>query len=239
MKPVVIFGTCRERMAYWEHIDSVLAAQRYLVKNGVSVGMVFDSPTYIREGRQRIARHFLETDGTHLCFVDSDNMLHERTVWELLKYDLPLVSALYFQRRGMPEAVARVWADPTERTGSRSDSQRIRDWMVSHNVPVSPEPQIIDTWGESLLEVDVVGFGCVLIKRELIETLYARQDDIFGDHNINVGEDVYFCRLAQDAGEKIYVDLKNIIGHLTHYDVTLSDFMQVGRWELEGEDNGV
>jgi len=233
MKPVVIFGTCRERMAYWEHIDSVLLAQRYLVRNGVAVGMIHSAPTYIRQGRKEITDRFLQMpEATHLCFVDSDNMLHEQTVWQLLKHDLPIVGALYFKRRGLPEAVAFHWADDSM-TKCHSASQDIREWIVEHNVPVTSEPQIIDTYNSSLLEVGVLGFGCTLIRRDVIEELTRFHGDIFGGHDVDIGEDVYFCRQAQMAGYKIYVDMANIIGHLAHYDVTLTDFMQVSKWELQ------
>lgn len=231
-EPVVIFGTCRERMAYWEHIDSVLAAQRYLVSKGISVGMIHDSPTYIREGRLRIAQKFMEMeDATHLCFVDSDNMLHEETVWRLLKYNVPVIGALYFKRRGSPEAVAFKWADG-EMQKCRSASQEVRDWMVERGVRAKPEPQIIDTYGDSLLQVDVLGFGGVLIRRDVLQHLSDKYSDIFGGHDANIGEDVYFSRLCALEGIPIYVDMANIIGHLAHYDVTLHDFMQVGKWEL-------
>ena len=232
INPVVIFGTCRERMAYWEHVDSVLSAQRYLVSKGISVGMIYDSPTYIREGRLRIAQKFMAMeDATHLCFVDSDNMLHEETVWRLLKYNVPVIGALYFKRRGLPEAVAFKWADE-EKQKCYSASQEIRDWMIERKVELKAAPQIVDTYGDSLLQVDVLGFGGVLIRRDVLQHLFDKYGDIFGGHAADVGEDVYFSRLCALEGIPIYVDMANIIGHLAHYDVTLHDFMQIGKWEL-------
>lgn len=232
-EPVVIFGTCRERMAYWEHIDSVLAAQRYLVSKGVAVGMIHDAPTYIREGRKRIADKFLSMpEATHLFFADSDNMLHEETVWKLLKYNVPIIGALYFKRRGSPEAVAFQWADDDLKY-CHSASQEIRDWMVDRKVHIKPEPQIIDTYGDSLLQVGVLGFGGTLIRRDALEHLIEKYGDVFGGHDADIGEDVYFCRLAALEKIPVYLDMANIIGHLAHYDVTLHDFMQISEWKLE------
>lgn len=231
MKPIVIFGTCRERVAYWEHIDSVLAAQRYLVARDISVGMVYASSTYIREGRKGIVDKFLAMpDATHLCFVDSDNMLHERTIWRLLQHDKPIVSALYFKRKGMPEAVAFRWSDKTYQS-CYSDSQRIRDWMITNAVEVKYESQIIDTLAKPLLKTGVVGFGAVLLQRKVLETLVEKYGDVFGGHDADVGEDVYFCKLAAQENIKVYLDMGNIVGHLGHYNVTLHDFMQVPSWE--------
>ena len=231
MKPIVVFGTCRERMAYWEHVDSVTLARQYLAGKDVATGMVYDYPTYIRLGRQRIVKKFLQMqDATHLCFADSDNVLSAQSVWQLLKDDLPIVGALYFSRRGLPEAIAKYWSDG-EMKNSRSASQDIRDWMVERRVTITPEPRVIDTYSPTLLRVDVIGFGCILIRRDVLEQLVDKYGDVFGGHDADVGEDVYFCRLAAQEGIPVYVDVANIVGHIGHYDITLQDFMQVGEWK--------
>ncbi len=67
-----------------------------------------------------------------------------------------------------------------------------------------------DTKG--IVECDAVGFGCVIIKTELIERLnppYCLVDDIYR------GADIYFCNKAkQEANAKVFMDTSHEIGHL-------------------------
>jgi hypothetical protein len=230
-RTIVAFGTCRERFAYWEHTDSVQEAQMYLGTKGIYHARIAEYPTYIHLGREKIKDVFLESDAkpSHLFFVDSDNVLHEQTAYRLLQHDLPIVSALYFKRFGSPEAVALDFVDE-ERTKARSVSQKIRDFFIEHKIELYDEPSCLDIEG-SLMQVDAVGFGGVLIKREVLERMEeAYPGAVFGSDDPNIGEDVLFCRRAKDLGYPVYVDLAIQIGHLGKHIVTSHDFMRVDKW---------
>jgi len=228
----VMYATCRERFAFWQHTDSVKESQIVLAARGIKIAETYDTPTYVRQGRQGIAKHFVESDATHLLFVDSDNVLHQETVWRLLKHELPIVGALYFKRREAPEAVAFAWND-VERTQTYSKSQFVRDWLVEHNAPVVNSPVCYDLLGNTVVDFDVIGFGCTLIRRDVLETMFAKQDDLFGGHGEELGEDTYFCKLAQDCGYRPAIDLALHIGHLKTAMVTTEDFMKVSEWQVK------
>jgi glycosyltransferase involved in cell wall biosynthesis len=229
----IMLATCRERIAYWEHVDSVNLARSYLAQHGHRVGQAYTSPTYIRQGRQDLAEAFLASDAEYICYIDSDNVLHPATVYRLLQNDLPIVSALYFKRKGGPEAVAFNWADDN-RVATYSESKAISEWLIEHDVQPSTQERCLEL-DNSLMKVDVVGFGCCLIRRDVMEALSDSHKDLFGNHTHNIGEDVYFCRIAQDAGFPIYVDLNLHIGHIKHYSVSSADFLHVKEWILDNE----
>ena len=221
-------GVCRERVAYWEHVDSVKDAERFAIMNGISTGMIYDNPTYIHLGRSRIAKVFLKRpESTHLCYVDSDNVLPTEAFLALAQRDLPIVGATYFGRRMSPEVIARNWTD-VKRHRSKTVSKQVRELILEHELPVVNRPQYIE--GAPLLKVDVIGFGCTMIKREVLETLSDKCDYMFGGHGQDIGEDVSFCAHAQDAGYEIYLDLGVQLGHLKTYDMTVADFMTVPEW---------
>ena len=224
-------GICRERFAYWEHVDSVRNAERFAIINGVSTGMICDSPTYIHLGRSRIANIFLErAESTHLCYVDSDNVLPPEAFLALAQRNLPIVGAMYFGRRWSPEVIARNWTDDNHH--SATVSKQVRELILEHELPVVNRPQYIEN--APLLKVDVIGFGCMMIKREVLEKLTNECDYIFGGHGQDIGEDVSFCAHAQNAGYEIYLDLGVQLGHLKTYDMTVADFMTVPEW-LQGD----
>jgi hypothetical protein len=233
-EPKIMFATCRERVAYWEHTDSVLDARGYLGENGVATMSVYESPTYIHLGREKLLEAFLTTDSDYLCFVDSDNILPTESIWRLLQHDLPIVGGLYFKRKGGPEAVAFRWFDEKRRLHVTL-SRQIKEWMDNNEVDAPARPTCLDI-EDSLLEVDVLGFGAVLIRRDVCEKIKETYGNAFGDHGENIGEDVIFCRRAQDLGYKIYVDQAVLVGHMANYQVTAFDFMQISEWIYPGEE---
>jgi len=59
-------------------------------------------------------------------------------------------------------------------------------------------------------EVDSVGLGCCLIKRKVFEKIGSK----FEFNNDVGGEDINFCKRAQDAGFLIHVDPDVQCGHI-------------------------
>jgi hypothetical protein len=228
----IVLGTCRERVAYWEHVDSVLAARNFAAMSEIATGMIARYPTYIHIGRQKLVDMFLEEESaTHLCFVDSDNTIPAEALWALAQRDLPIVGALYFGRRGLPSAIAKRWIGTDGM--SRTVSKTIRELMLYHKLPIVNRPQYIK--GAPTLKVDVIGFGCTLIKREVIENIVQTYTNAFGSHGSVIGEDAEFCKLAQSLGYDIHVDLGVQLGHLATYQVSVTDFMAVSEWQEQGD----
>jgi len=127
--------------------------------------------------------------------------------------------------------VAFDWTSPA-RDGHRSASQRVRDFMVKYDMPIATTAQCTNTVFSTLMQVDVVGFGCILIKRKVLEKMIEMHGPkLFGGHGNDFGEDTVWCKLAQDAGFKIYVDLGAQIGHIAQSQITVAHFMQVDAWE--------
>jgi hypothetical protein len=226
-KMYIAIGVCRERVPFWEHTDSLSAAERFAIQHGIQTGMIVDSPTYIHRGRERITDIFLNQSGaTHLCFVDSDNTLPKEALWALAQRDLPIVGSLYFGRRQSPEAIARNFVDDigTSRTASRE----IRRIILENNLPIVNAPQYIED--APLLKIDVLGFGCIMIKREVIVTMKEKFGEIFGGYGSNIGEDTNFCMCAKECGFDIYLDTGVQLGHLKIGQITVAHFMQVPEW---------
>jgi len=73
---------------------------------------------------------------------------------------------------------------------------------------------------KSLIEVDMVGLGCCLVKRELLEKVKWVESELFKISKDRWGEDTYagdclaFCNLVADAGYRMYMDGSVICKHL-------------------------
>lgn len=130
---------------------------------------------------------------THFMLLDSDHVFPPHMACQLAGHFInPVVdgiSAVYYARNGNPLPVVYV-KDP-----SRDDSKYM-------HYPVVGIP-------EGLCQVDAVGFGAIILKREVFEALPVPRFRFDG-----CGEDVFFCVNAKEKGFRIFVDGTMKIGHL-------------------------
>jgi len=127
----------------------------------------------------------------YLWAVDSDIAFPPDTLKKLLSHDVPLVSGVYIQRIPGTENIELY--DLSMRRMSRN------------NIP-----------DNKLIEIGGCGFGCVLIKKEVITTVGYPQFYWVGslEHVGDITEDNYFCRKATEKGFKLYADTSVKCRHL-------------------------
>src|SRR5271154_2084250 len=153
-------------------------------------GMPFD------HARNTACENLLKSDFTWLFFLDDDVVTPPDAYARLAAHGKDIVSGLYY-RRAAP----------------------IRPVML-HYVAGDPNPQWIEKWSpaNSLIEVDLVGAGCLLIHRRVIERMsqpwfewqLGKPDEKTVDGKpgeSKLSEDFAFCRKAKrDFGFQIFVD---------------------------------
>jgi len=137
--------------------------------------------------RNLIADWALKFD--YLWAVDSDMSFPPDTLKRLLAHDKDVVSGLYIQRK---------------------PGQHILEiYRQGRNVPYA------DIKGLGLIEVDGCGFGCVLVKSEVIRAIgypqFVYKSAI--DHRNTVSEDTYFCLKAKEKGYKVWADTSILCNH--------------------------
>lgn len=141
--------------------------------------------------RNFCVEHFLKTDMTHLLFIDSDVVPPDDAIEQLIAADQPFITGLYPSMRQTPQGEiakvfnAFVYADDG-----------------NGNYGLVP---IVGAEG-GIAPIDRAGAGCLLITREVIEKVgqpwfkfQYRENGI-----MYFGEDIDFCKKAQDAGYQLY-----------------------------------
>lgn len=150
------------------------------------------SGTLLSTQRTDLARDAIEAGCTHTMWLDSDMRFPKDIISRLLARDVPIVAGNYAKRRMPVGPVAAKLQSPDshEQAGSKI-------------IPIYTEA---DSTG--LEEVDYVGMGAMLVKREVYEKMEEPWFAIGWAEKVKdfLGEDVFFCRRARDYGYPTMVD---------------------------------
>ena len=150
-------------------------------------------------GRNIIAKYAQENGFDYIMWVDSDMILPKNTLVRLLSHDKDIVAGVYsYKVLGNKEVVAKRFQDETR---EEYDNLTIKEIKES----------------SGLIEVDGFGFGCVLTKVSVFKEIPYP----WFIYTHEMGEDIYFCRKAQNEGYKIWLDTDVICGHIgtINYDI--------------------
>jgi hypothetical protein len=209
----------------------------------------------VTQGRQLCVASFLQSDCTHLLFIDSDISFSYKSIERLIAYDKEITLIPYpIKSMDSDKLRARIKA------GSELDPK-----LLGNQYTLSIEdPKKINV-EDGFIEVERGPAGCMLIKRETFDKLIKEYPEFtieqhtlidgklvkrphmynFFDTYWNpndktyTGEDFYFCKLAKHAGIKMYALIDEYISHHGEFTYTgrlLDEFkMAENVAEIKGE----
>lgn len=157
----------------------------------------------------------LDGGATHLFFLDSDVVPPPDAVYRLLKHNKPFISGMYC-RRSPPQAVPVM--------------MREHQWVTDLPGPGQ----------DPVVEVDLVGAGCLLISTELLRRCPPQRPeagkhwfdwrvDMRGLHPEPLSEDFTLCRYLKRAlGVPVLVDTSIRCKHVGYAEADYNVFAPVG-----------
>ena len=127
---------------------------------------------------------FLNTDDTHIFFIDSDVVPPPDALQKLIDADKDVITGLY----------PSVWYDQKKQEmGKRNNVfSKVRD-----------DGELVEAKGKGVGEIHSAGGGCILIKRHVIEQVMDAPIFKFEYNNVGMmvkGEDVYFFEKVRASG---------------------------------------
>ena len=162
-----------------------------LKKGGNETAITFEVGSLIYEARNKLAKQAITMGADYTMWFDSDMLFQPDTMVKLLAHNAPIVSGAYFRRSPPYHLVAFDECDVEQ-----------RKW--------SDLPLPSDT-----VKCGGVGFGCVLVKTEVLFDVASKYRTWFEPMN-GFGEDLSFCWRARQCGYDILLDPSVTCGHVGH-----------------------
>lgn len=174
--------------------------------------------------RNIAVKALLESDYTHILMLDADHkhpadIVQRLARWVLADRSIQIVGGLNFRRIAPYDPCAFI----------KTPNGNGKEYSYPHE------------WDQGLLEVDLIGTGCVLIAREVFKAMeppwfYYPYKDAAEDNYPT--DDVGFSRNCQAAGIKMYVDTTTTSPHMMSTAIdeqTFRSYWQANPEAEEGE----
>jgi len=184
MKNIAICVPARDEVSTgFAHDLAIMSARFYgNAPSGTLFNVNFVAGTLIADQRQKLVMMAIKQGADYILFLDSDMRFPSYLLERMLAHDKDIVACNYATRRLPVKTVAF------------SDFAELKCiYSLDKN---------------GLEEVDAIGMGAMLIKTEIFKKLPLPWFSIsyLPSGNMYIGEDIYFCKLAQANGMKVYVD---------------------------------
>lgn len=180
-----------------------------LQKGGNETAVMFQVGSLIYDARNKLAKQAIKMESDYTMWFDSDMIFEPDTMVRLLEHKAPIVSGAYFRRSPPYHLVAF----------DKCDAEK-REW-TDLTLPT-------DT-----VKCGGVGFGCVLVKTEVLFNVAAKYGCWFDPMN-GFGEDLSFCYRARQCGYDILLDPSITCGHVGHI-VVNKDFYKAYQGGMKHE----
>lgn len=208
--------------------------QTQLALSGVGYGLqveLIGNESLITRARNMLTKRFLQSDATHLLFIDADISWDPQAIVRLVERDEGVVSTCY------PKKFIN-WDKIKERLaleGDKEPSEPLQQVGLDFNLNVT-EQQVQVTNGFAKVLDAATGF--MLVKREVLESMYKHYEkellvvnDLLGAQQTvkdyvavfdcmidpvtrrSLSEDFAFSRRWQQMGGEVYMDLLMPLGH--------------------------
>lgn len=180
-----------------DSVPAVFAQSLAMLKKVGNCAVAFQVGSLVYESRNDLAKYAVQSEADYVLWLDSDMLfepeLLEKMMATLQEHDLDILTGIYYRRRHpfSPVLMKKLSIDEN-------------NFCEYENFNAYPE--------DGIFEVEGIGFGCVLMKSDVLMDIKATYNDWFSPFG-RVGEDLSFCWRARQTGHKIFADPSIQLGH--------------------------
>jgi len=147
------------------YMQSVFKLQAECNERQIPIMLQLMKSSLITQGRNLCVAEFLNTDFTHMLFIDSDIQFNTESIFKMLSKDQDLLSIPYPMKNIQWDKVLNKWKDIPDMTFTQIST-------AGNKYPVRLKDQEDDiNCVNEMIELSHSMTGCMLIKREALEKM--------------------------------------------------------------------
>tara|TARA_Y100000592_G_C5459262_1_gene313106 strand:+ start:320 stop:1162 length:843 start_codon:yes stop_codon:yes gene_type:complete len=222
------------------YVQALLELSKVCYKKNIAVQFELVKSSLVTQGRNLCVSSFLESDHTHLLFIDSDISFQSKSVFKMIETNKEIISIPYPLKTFLWDKAFYNFKE-----GNIKNPRQLSQAMNTYPMKV-PDNTNITVSKEGVIEVTHSPTGCMLIKRSVFEKLIKHYPNLTIKQNtvINgrlqqrpnfwnffdcihdpvektyLGEDFGFCKLWKDIGGKCYAYVLDEITHVGEHQYT-------------------
>ena len=213
------------------YFQACLEFQKQCMKNNVLVCFQVIKSSLVTQGRNLCVSSFMETDSTHLLFIDSDIDFASESIFKMIASKKDVISVPYPLKN-------LDWKTAWEKIqNGKIKNEHDLKYKALYQYPMKLPNEKDITIENGVIEVTHSPTGCMLIKREVIEKMMKQypelQKTIINGKMTNrpffynlfdtdfdpvkksyLGEDFAFCKRWRDLGGKCHALVTEKITHI-------------------------
>lgn len=232
-KPHLYVGTPCHSEVSLHYVEALLNLNSECFHRKVKANYSIIKSSLVTQGRNLCVSGFLESDATHLLFIDSDISFNPKTIFKMLDADKDVISIPYPLK-------AFLWDKGFEdiKKGLITTPEQLSQCFNSYPMRVEDDTDI--RVSDGVIEVTHSPTGAMLIKRSVFDKLIKaypnkiiKQNTVINSKLVEkknmwnffdtihdpvektyLGEDFGFCKLWKDIGGKCHAYIKDEITHV-------------------------
>lgn len=174
---------------HMDFVKSLIGLCQRLDEDGIDYDVRIHGATLVYYGRDALANTAIDGGYTDVLWLDADMVFTPDVLDDLMFSGKPFVSGIAHGRR--PPHQSCLFTS------------------------IYPEVKRFTEYPERTFKVAGCGFGCVLIKTEILKAIRERHGSCFFPTR-ELGEDLAFCQRATEGGWEIYAEPTVRLGHIGH-----------------------
>ena len=176
-KSILICIPSFDTKIHLETISSIISIRDILLQNNIGISIMWLRDSLITRARNKLVKQFLDTDHTHLFFIDADISFTPDDFIRVLNLNKPISTAPY----------------PIKRDDKIEDGDASMGWCV--NFPLGKYNFKDNDNGYKLCDYAGTGFMC--IQRDVFKTILKKYMYLYRDEKLDYNSNKIICLLAK------------------------------------------